>query len=301
MKKLNYEKGLARIAKTLGILGASGLILYLLFYFPSMASLIVLSQLFMIAIPLSLAASHPVGKIIFILLGITIIIFLIRFFIKGFRYQELDKQQNMGTMKINRRIVISALIIVLVGFGGGGFLIYSWYWQTHTGSRSGQVFDANTGKPIERAVVNYTWHVAGFLENAIGGGGPTVSYETLTDKEGKYYIPNLRVKRKSIAELDLEPEEILVYKDKYVAYKLLRQYKKPPVGWSFGYLDIKQPYREKNNIIKLYPFKEGDSHDRHISWIGMHSPEINKLLLKELKPEEERAHEENLKKHGGKK
>lgn len=300
MKKKDYERGLVRIAKTLAVLGGAGLILFLVYYIPSMVSLIVLSQLLMIALPLSLAASHPVGRVLFILLGVIIAILLIRFFIKGFRHQDSDKQQEVNTKKVNRRIIISILVIVLVVFGGG-FLVHTWYWQTHTGSRSGQVFDANTGKPIERAVVNYTWHVAGFLENAIGGGGPTVSYETLTDKEGKYYIPNLRVKRKSIAELDLEPEEILVYKDKYAAYKLLRQYKKPPVGWSFGYLDIKQPYREKNNIIKLYPFKEGDSHDRHISWIGMHSPEINKLLLKELKPEEERAHEENLKKHGGKK
>lgn len=174
-----------------------------------------------------------------------------------------------------------------------------WYSQTHTGSRNGQVFDANTGKPIERAVVYYKWHVAGFMEDAIGGGGPTVSYETLTDKEGKYFIPNLRVKRKNIFQWGLQPEDVLVYKDGYAAYKLLRQYKKPIVGWSFGYLDIKQPYREKDNIVKLYHFKEGESHDRHMSWIGMHSPERNKLLLEELKLEEERKHQENLKKYGG--
>ena len=154
----------------------------------------------------------------------------------------------------------------------------------------GQVFDANTGKPIEGAVVSYTWHVAGFLEDAIGGGGKPTTYETLTDKEGKYYIPNLRVKRRNIFQWGLQPEDVLVYKDKYAAYKLLRQYKKPIVGWSFGYLDIKQPYHEKNNIVKLYPFKEGESHENHLDWIGMHSPERNKLLPKELEPERKRAY-----------
>lgn len=175
-----------------------------------------------------------------------------------------------------------------------------WYSQTHTGSRNGQVLDAITGKPIEGAIVNYSWHVAGFMEDAIGGGGPTVSYETLTDKEGKYKIPNLRVKRSNILQWTMEPEEVLVYKDKYAAYELFWQYKKPPFGRSFGYRDIKQPYREKNNIVKLYQFKDGESHENHLGWIGMHSPERNKLLLKELKPEEERVHQENLKKYRGK-
>jgi len=171
-------------------------------------------------------------------------------------------------------------------------LSWIWYSQTHTGSRNGQVFDANTGKPIEGAVVNYTWHVAGFLEDAIGGGGPTVSYETLTDKDGKYYIPNLRIKRSNILQLTIEPEMVLVYKDKYAAYELFRQYKKSPVGRSFGYLDIKQPYSKKNNIVKLYPFKEGESHDDHVYHIRTwsQSSSENKLLLNELKKEERRAY-----------
>jgi hypothetical protein len=187
------------------------------------------------------------------------------------------------------------IMIILIGLAIPLIFIVTcfssiWYSQTHTGSRSGLVLNANTGKPIEGAVVNYTWHVAGFLEDAIGGGGPTVSYETLTDKEGKYYIPNLRVKRSNILQWSLEPEMVLVYKDKYAAYELFRQYKKPPIGRSFGYPDIKQPYHEKNNIAKLYPFKEGGSHENHLDWIGMHSPERNKLLLKELEPERKRAY-----------
>jgi hypothetical protein len=183
-------------------------------------------------------------------------------------------------------------ILIIIAVSAALCLFWIWYNETHTGSRSGQVFDATTDKPIEGAVVNYTWHVAGFMEDAIGGGGPTVSYETLTNKEGKYYIPNLRVKRRNIFQWGLQPEEVLVYKDKYAVYKLLRRYKKPTVGWSFGYLDIKQPYREKNNIVKLYPFKEGESHDDHfyhIMTLSQSSAE-NTLLMKELEAEKKRAY-----------
>jgi hypothetical protein len=189
------------------------------------------------------------------------------------------------------------IIIILIGLAIPFIFIVTclsgiWYSQTHTGTRNGQVFDANTGKPIEGSVVNYTWHVTGFMEDAIGGGGPTVSYETLTDKEGKYYIPNLRIKRSNILQWTIEPEIVLVYKDKYAAYELFRQYKKPPVGRSFGYLDIKQPYSEKNNNVRLYPFKESESHDDHIYHIRTwsQSSSENKLLLNELKKEERHAY-----------
>jgi hypothetical protein len=168
----------------------------------------------------------------------------------------------------------------------------------HTGTRNGQVFDGATNKPIEGAVVSYTWRYEGFLEDAIvGHGGAPVTYETLTDKEGKYFIPDITIERKSSCEISLRPEEVIIYKDKYAAYELYREYKKDPVGRSFGYPDIKQTYHEKNNTIKLYIFKEGESHYKHVDWIGMHSPERNKLLLKELEPEKRLAREEELAKY----
>ncbi len=177
-------------------------------------------------------------------------------------------------------------------------LSWVWYSQTHTGSRSGQVLDAITGKPIEGAVVNYTWTVAGFLQDAIGGGGPTVSHEVLTDKEGKYYIPSLRVKRRNILQWGLQPEMVLVYKDKYAVYKLYRQHKKPPEGRSFGYPRKNQPYRKKNNIVKLYPFKEGESHYRHIDVIDSETAYYtSELLKKELRNEKGRSREEQLSKY----
>jgi len=173
---------------------------------------------------------------------------------------------------------------------------------THTGSRNGQVFDAITDKPVEGVVVSYTWRYEGFLEDAIvGRGGEPVTNETMTDKDGKYFIPDTRIERKSSGEMFLLPEMVIIYKDKYAAYKLFREYKKDPVCRSFGYHDVQQIYQKNNNIVKLYPFKEGESHYQHLNWIGMHSPKTNKLLTKELGPEEELAHKENLKKYGGKK
>lgn len=201
---------------------------------------------------------------------------------------KLSKKQKVWT-------VLAVIILSVV-------ILFSWLWyrENYTGERTGQVIDALTGEPIEGAVVNYTWHVAGFMENAIGGGGPTVSHETLTDKEGKYHIPSLRIKRSNIFQLSLEPERVLVYKDKYVAYIVDLVSLEMPVLRPLGYPDDRQIYHRKNNIVKLYPWKDGESHDRHLRCIGMRSPERNKLLLNELKPEEERAREENLRKHGGK-
>jgi hypothetical protein len=119
----------------------------------------------------------------------------------------------MKKKNVKARIVLSIPLIFIAGC-----LFWVWYSQTHTGSRSGQVLDANTGKPIEGAVVKYTWRTSGLLEGAMGGGGKPVSYETLADKEGKYYIPNLRVKRESIFETALRPEEVIIYKDGYAVY-----------------------------------------------------------------------------------
>lgn len=203
-------------------------------------------------------------------------------------------------MKINRRIVISAIVIAIVVFGGGGFLGYNWYWQTHTGSRSGQVVDAVTGKPIEGAVVKYSWEVSIILGGALGSGGgsPTISYETLSDKEGKYYIPNLRIKRKALYEMGMYPEEVLIYKDGYAVYRADLKYFKSPVLKPLGYPNDSQIYRKKDNIVKLYPWKEGESHEQHVKIIdGWTLPSKgNELLLKELKPEKIRVEQERAKK-----
>jgi hypothetical protein len=300
MKKIDYERGLVRMAWTFGILGGIGLFLFLLPHLPPVLSLTIASPFFIIIFLLAFIDSNPVGKIFIFLLGITIVVLMVRFFIKGFCPKNLNNQQEAGVTKISRRIIISTLIILLVGFGGGGFLIYSWYCQTHTGSRNGQVFDAVTGKLIEGAVVKYTWKVSIVLGGALGSGGgrPAASYETLSDKGGKYYIPNLRVKRKALYEMGLYPEEVLIYKDGYAVYRADLKYFKSPVLKPLGYPNDSQTYRKKGNIVKLYPWKEGESHEKHIDLIdGWTLPsKENELLLKELEKEKRRVEQEHTKK-----
>jgi len=121
-------------------------------------------------------------------------------------------------------------------------------------------------------------------------------YETITDKEGKYFIPNQRVKRDTILLGTLQPESVLIYKNNYAVYTLWREYKKPPVGRSFGYPRKNQPYCKKNNFIKLYPWRKGESHYEHIEWIDSMTfySGKGKLLHKELEEEKSRADEEGI-------
>jgi hypothetical protein len=199
-------------------------------------------------------------------------------------------------MKKRNLIILTVLASSLIFVAVCLFCVLFWVWysQTHTGSRSGQVFDAITGKPIQGAVVKYTWRTIGFLEDAIGGGGSPVSHETLTDKEGKYKIPNLRVKRESLLETGLSREEVIIYKDGYARY-IVFDNDDPQVGRSFGYSNYKQNYQRKNNNVKLYPWKEGESHDAHfnsIDWRTSHYSGQGELLRKELEPEKNRAQQE---------
>jgi len=78
--------------------------------------------------------------------------------------------------KLKRRIV---LVVVLCFVA---YLLHALYYMYNTGSRSGQVIDAETGMPIAGAVVNFTWRTPGFL----GVASPAIAafYETVTDKEG---------------------------------------------------------------------------------------------------------------------
>jgi hypothetical protein len=172
-----------------------------------------------------------------------------------------------------------------------------WYSQTHTGSRNGQVFDAITGKPIEGAVIKYTWHTSGFMAKAMGGGGKYTTYETLTDKNGKYNIPNIRIKRESLLEFALCPEEVIIYKDGYAVYVVDLASIKSPVRKPIGYPNDNQTYSNKNNIVKLYPWKEDESHYRHIDWINSRTDFSGQgeLLKKELEPERKRAHKNLMK------
>ena len=168
----------------------------------------------------------------------------------------------------------------------------------HTGFRSGQVFDAFTGKPIECAVAHYTWGFNGILEDAecVGVGGHVESFEILTDKDGKYFFPDMTIERQDWWEWGFHPRNVIIYRDGYAAYVVDHPQIDSPVLKPIGYPDDNQIYHDKNNIVKLYPWKDGESHDRHAHWIqseASYSPS-HELLKRELEPEQKRAHEQNL-------
>jgi hypothetical protein len=196
--------------------------------------------------------------------------------------------------KRNIRILVVLALVLLTC----GYLVYSLYplvydfYHPEIGPRNGRVVDAVTGEPIEGAVVSYYWQFSGVFFGEFGAR----RYETTTDWDGRYSIPACRVTKKhGIGDGSLEPEFVLIYKDGYAAYEVLRPYKKPPVGRSFGYLGEKdQPYREHDNLVRLYPWKEGESHDDHYDFVWLSHKHRGELLDRELEKEEERAREEAL-------
>ena len=142
--------------------------------------------------------------------------------------------------------------------------IYAVYNFNHPriGSCSGRVIDAATGKPIEGAVVNFIWEFSGFM--GVVPERLAACSEAVTDKDGNYYICSRRVKRDAWYE-SVRHEFVIVYKDGYAVYTAYPAYR--VVGRSFGYAGQDQDYRRKNNLVKLYPWNDAESHREHLSWI----------------------------------
>jgi hypothetical protein len=163
-----------------------------------------------------------------------------------------------------------------------------------TGVRSGQVLNAVNNEPIQGAVVAFSWRFSGVL--ALGPIGGKY-YETLTDKDGKYIVPNQTINKPNFMYGSLV-EQMLVYKDGYSVYAVDLDRMDSPVIKPIGYPDDNQAYHKENNIVKLYPWKDGESHELHkgrIDGLTRYSGE-GELLKKELAPERKRADEEMLKK-----
>lgn len=115
---------------------------------------------------------------------------------------------------------------------------------------SGTVVDAETGEPIEGAVVLVEWTKTKGL-----GLTYTESYkviEAITDKEGKVTISG------TLSPL-VDPPSVTVYKRGYVAWNdkfIFPGYKKrEDFTWGNGY------------IFKMERFKEGYSYSEHVSFI----------------------------------
>jgi hypothetical protein len=129
------------------------------------------------------------------------------------------------------------LVVIVIAIAA--FLIFSIFAHI-TLPRMGIVIDAQTGKPIDKAVVCYFWEI----DDILGPAGGKL-YETTTNEKGRYFVPPLVIWR-LFPLCEIDPEILLVYKHGYAANRN---------GCSL-YGTIVKP-QTFNNIIKLDRWQEG--------------------------------------------
>ena len=187
-------------------------------------------------------------------------------------------------MKHKKRNIWPIILAVLLF--SYSIVLYNW---NHTGSKSGTVIDADTGKPIEGAVVCMQWFAPGFLGVTRGNG--EAFYETLTDSNGRYFVPNQRFYDFQWFS-NVKNEKVLIYKDGYSACEV-DEYGKV---FMFGVKGFEKTYSSKNAFLKMYRLI-GYSHSDHIFSIeryGIYNwPK--RLIEKELEAERKRASNERHK------
>ncbi|GBE53868.1 hypothetical protein BMS3Bbin15_00014 [archaeon BMS3Bbin15] len=136
--------------------------------------------------------------------------------------------------------IVFAIILIFLTSG-----CYAWM--------TGIVVDAETGKPIDGAVVLVEWT---YTSGKWMGLRSTSSYkvvERVTDKEGKFTVSG-------VFNPLVNPPTVVVYKKGYVAWRsdfIFPDYRK------------REEFQWKNNyMFKLERFKKIYSHSRHISFLS---------------------------------
>jgi hypothetical protein len=170
-----------------------------------------------------------------------------------------NKAEETKRRKIGKQLLLFVIVVV------AGWLTFHAYYKYNTGLRSGIVIDAETGQPLAGAVVNIRWVTPGLMETA--PGRVAAFCEILTDQYGRYSIPNQHFVDPDsflfVLLQDLDDERVLVYKEYYSAYQTSRS-NKGIYGRTFS--GGEQSYTRINNVIKLYPWKENWSHEKHAEW-----------------------------------
>lgn len=143
---------------------------------------------------------------------------------------------------------------VFLVFGCFLCLLMSGCYATLTGT----VVDAETGEPIEGAVVMAEWTEL----KGLPGLTYTESYkviEVLSDRDGKVTV-------EGVFKPGLEPPHLVVYKKGYVAwsneYVFPEWKKRTDFEWKDGY------------VFRLERFREGYSYDEHVSFIYIVSRDV---------------------------
>jgi len=108
-----------------------------------------------------------------------------------------------------RKIALLALIIVALNACGG-----SLYYTSDP--IEAWVVDAETGKPIEGAVVTANWQLVGFSLDTGGTRlGQLEVMETVTDQNGHFYFPGFTKLNLSLGELRGDDPHLLIFKPGY--------------------------------------------------------------------------------------
>jgi len=90
------------------------------------------------------------------------------------------------------------------------------------------VVDADTGQPIEGAVVTANWQLVGFGFDTGGRKlGQLEVMETLTDKNGRFYFPGFTKLNPGLDDLREEDPQILIFKPGYSYMRVANDY---PIG-----------------------------------------------------------------------
>ena len=136
------------------------------------------------------------------------------------------------------------------------------------GPFDGQVVDQGTNNPIAGALVLGTWA----FETPAGLATPDSSYteSTLTGNDGSYRLPKLPGGRSQPALL--RRFTLVVYKAGYMGYRSdLRSDDHTP----------RHDFAQRQNRIRLDRFVQGESHARHLVFLGA-SPQLRRVAQAEI-------------------
>lgn len=115
-----------------------------------------------------------------------------------------------------------AIVAMVVALAGCGSPYYS------TDPIEAWVVDAETGKPIEGAVVTANWQLVSF---GLDTGGRRLRQlavtETRTDKNGRFFVPGIIRPNITFDELGEEDPQVLIFKSGYQYFRIVNNY---PIG-----------------------------------------------------------------------
>ena len=159
----------------------------------------------------------------------------------------------------------------------------------NTGECSGKVIDAQSGEPVEGAVVLYIWSIEeSFIESS---SRMIFSNKTVTDKNGKYLIPDQPIKYESQAFSRPKLEDVYIYKNGYLWYHVDLDINNKANIFISSLPQVVNKYQKKNNLVRLERWNNKLSHMEHMHIFTFFN-EPEELLKPELKEEMTKAQEE---------